>query len=501
MMLLEAFLQNHGTVSWLCFAFFLFLIYMLMNHKSSVFKLPPGPTPLPFIGNLHLLDLKRPYRSLMELSEKYGNIFTIQMGPKKAVVLIGYDTVKDALVNHADEFGERATIPIFTDIAKGNGIIFGHGESWKVMRRFALSTLRDFGMGKKTIEDKILEEVQYLVEEFMSHKGQPFDTQVIMNSAVANVICSVVFGDRFEYTDPTFLSLVHAINENIRLAGTPVIQLYNMYPRIGFLLGSCKQMIQNKDLLHAYLGSIFEKNRENIDKTDIRSFIDALIVKQQEESNNPNSYFHEENLLTSVSNLFAAGTETTSTTIRWGLLLMMKYPEIQKKVHDEIDNVIGAGRLLTIEDRKHVPFTNAVIHEIQRFANIVPMNIPHATTTDTHFRNYFVPKGMQVIPLLTSVLYDKTQWETPYDFNPSHFLDADGKFQKRDAFMPFSAGRRMCAGESLAKMELFLFFTVLLQKFTFRPPPGVTQSDLDLTPGVGFTLSPMPHLVCAIPRE
>ena len=131
-------------------------------------------------------------------------------------------------------------------------------------------------------------------------------------------------------------------------------------------------------------------------------------------------------------------------------------------------------------------------------------------------------------PLLTSVLWDETEWESPLSFNPSQFLDKDGKFIKRDAFMPFSAGplhqqtycipssvslntvqmtlrcgllpvsgRRACVGESLARMELFLFFTTLLQRFRFTPPPGVTEEDLDLTPTLGITLNPSPHQLCA----
>ncbi|MGH0130113.1 UNVERIFIED_CONTAM: hypothetical protein FKN15_006174 [Acipenser sinensis] len=148
------------------------------------------------------------------------------------------------------------------------------------------------------------------------------------------------------------------------------------------------------------------------------------------------------------------------------------------KVQEKIESVIGRELPPQAEDRKRMPYMDAVLHEIQRVGNVVPMNLLHKTTGDTTFRGYKIPKGTPVIPLLSSVLSDKTQWETPHQFN--HFPDAQGKFVKRDAFMPFSAGqcvreeqgpgRRVCLGETLAKMALFLFFTMLLQKFHFPPP-------------------------------
>ncbi|KAI4794511.1 hypothetical protein KUCAC02_032022 [Chaenocephalus aceratus] len=118
---------------------------------------------------------------------------------------------------------------------------------------------------------------------------------------------------------------------------------------------------------------------------------------------------------------------------------------------------------------------------------------------DITFQGHFIKKGTTVYPLLTSVLCDETEWEHPSSFYPAHFLDKDGKFVKRDAFLPFSAGRRQCPGESLARMELFLFFTCLLQHFRFTPPPGVSEDELDLTPIVSFAVSPSPHKLCAVP--
>ncbi|XP_078273639.1 cytochrome P450 2K1-like [Rhinoraja longicauda] len=217
-------------------------------------------------------------------------------------------------------------------------------------------------------------------------------------------------------------------------------QMYNAFPFLGFLPGTHKKIFQNRTQMVQLILNFYEEHQKTLNENDVGSLIDAFLVKREEESNNLDSYFHDNNLVTSVTNLFAAGTDTSSSTLRWAILLMMKYPEIQRNVQEEINTVIGIEKAPRMVDRKGMPYTDAVIHEVQRFANILPMNIPHATTKDTHFREFFIPKGMQVIPLLSSVLHDKTQWETPNDFNPSHFLDAEGKFVKRDAFMPFSAG-------------------------------------------------------------
>ncbi|CAJ0928392.1 unnamed protein product [Ranitomeya imitator] len=277
-------------------------------------------------------------------------------------------------------------------------------------------------------------------------------------------------------------------------------ELYDYYPFLGSLLGLHKKLMQNIQDLRSFISKWSMNRRLDFNANNITGYIDAYLLKQEQEATKAQTYFNEENLLASVLDLFSAGTETTSTTIQWGILLMMKYPEIQKKVQEEIKTHIKPGQLPTVEDRKKMPYTDAVIHEIQRFGNILPLNGSHSTPTDVYLRGYLIPKGIEVIPFLTSVLYDKTQWKTPYDFNPNHFLDENGKFVRPDAFMPFSVGRRACAGESLAKMELFLFFTGLLQAFTFYPPPGVSREDLSLKPGVGLTLVPTPYMTCAKPN-
>ncbi|KAF1376957.1 hypothetical protein PFLUV_G00216900 [Perca fluviatilis] len=500
--ILDFFLQSSSSISLLGALLVLLLVYLVSSSSFSSQKEgkePPGPRPLPVLGNLLQLDLKRPYHTLLKLSKKYGSVFTVYFGPQKVVVLAGYKTVKEALVNHAEEFGDRGEIQIVKDINKGHGVLWSNGDSWKEMRRFALTNLRDFGMGKKASEDKIIEECEHLIGKFKKFKGEAFDTTQPINYAVSNIICSIVYGSRFEYDDPEFTSLVDGTNRNIQLVGSPSVQVYNMFPWIG------KWVTVKKEIDAIFAANkkqnlqLFSRLKETLNPQMCRGFVDAFLVRKQnlEVSGIANSHFHDHNLLQTVLNLFAAGTDTTATTLRWGLLLMAKNPKIQDQVQEELSREIGS-RQVQVEDRKNLPFTDAVIHETQRLANIVPMALPHKTNQDITFQGHFIKKGTTVYPLLTSVLYDESEWERPHSFYPAHFLDKDGKFVKRDAFMPFSAGRRICLGESLARMELFIFFTSLLQHFRFTPPPGVSEDELDLTPRVGFTLNPSPHKLCAV---
>uniref|UniRef100_A0A9J8BZ86 Cytochrome P450, family 2, subfamily K, polypeptide16 n=2 Tax=Cyprinus carpio TaxID=7962 RepID=A0A9J8BZ86_CYPCA len=501
MALMETLLQVSSTGTLICCLLLLLAVYLLFFRSQGDENETPGPKPLPLLGNLPMLDVNKPYLSLCEMAKQFGPVFTVYFGPKKVVVLAGYKTVKQALINHADEFGDREITPLFHDLTKGHGIIFANGESWREMRRFALTNLRDFGMGKKKIEEKIIEETCHLLEEFEKFEGKPFETTRLMNYAASSVISSIVYGRRFEYTDPQLRSMVDRANESVRLSGTASVQLYNMFPFLGPWLKNLKLIMNNLALDIKEISELVSSLHQTLNSQDLRGFVDSFLVRMQnaEESGEKNSLFQKQNLIFTVANLFVAGTDTTSTTLRWGLLLMAKYPHIQGQVQEEIDQVIG-GRQPVSEDRKNLPYTDAVIHETQRFANIAPISIPHMTSCDVHFNGYFIKKGTCVFPLLMSVLWDEDEWETPQNFNPQHFLDKQGRFVKRDAFMPFSAGRRVCPGESLARMELFLFFTSLLQRFRFTPPPGVSEDELDLTPAVGFTLNPTQHKLCAVNR-
>ncbi|XP_051899997.1 uncharacterized protein LOC127586235 [Pristis pectinata] len=472
----------------------------LQNKLLQKGRLPPGPPALPIVGNLFQLDMKAAHKSLIKLSEQYGPVFTFWFSSYPAVVVCGGEAVKEALIGHGHDFSGRYLFPVIKKISNGYGVGFSSGERWKQLRRFTLSTLRNFGMGKRSIEERIQEEAQFLVTDFRNKKGDPFSPNFLLRCAASNIICSITFGQRFDYEDKNFLGLMEVIAGIVRSLSSPWVQLYNNFPSImNFLPGPHQKLFQSVANVKTFLNKTIQGHKESLQKDFPRDYIDCFLMKMNEDKDKPDSEFIQENLLLSTLNLFMAGTETTSTTLHWTIQILAKYPEVQEKIHREIDEVIGSNRRPAIEDRAKMPYTDAVIHEVQRYIDIVPMNLPHMATRDVEFRGHLVPKGTFVIPVLSSVLKDSSHWETPESFNPNHFLDENGCFKRSENFLAFSAGKRMCLGESLARTELFLFLTTLLQNFVFKPV--IDCKDIDISPvASGILVVPHVYEFCAVSR-
>ncbi|KAH0620178.1 hypothetical protein JD844_020182 [Phrynosoma platyrhinos] len=390
------------------------------------------------------------------------------------------------------------------------GIGFSNGETWRQLRQFATATLCSL---EERIQERIQEEAGFLVESLWSMKGRPLDPSRLLSRVTTNILCSVAFGSRFDYEDEEFLRFIHLLEENARLQSCTMTKacsgaaagatgnhrwVYNVFPSVlDYCPGSHQTIFKNTNELKQFISRRVKK--EAPQPGTPRGFIDAFLLKMEQEKWNSRSAFSPQSLERSTLDLFVAGAESTSLVLKYMLLALMKYPEVQEKVRQDIDRVIGPSQTPCLADLSQMPYTDAVIHEVHRSLALVPLNVPHAVTKDTLFRQYLIPKGTTIFPALKASLYDKAEFPHPERFDPGHFLDGKGALRKSEFFIPFSIGQRACLGERMASVTIFVCLATLLQHFRLRP--HVPPEELDLSPTVGFlTTAPKPYQLSLDPR-
>ncbi|NXG08751.1 CP2J6 protein, partial [Sakesphorus luctuosus] len=462
-------------------------------------RFPPGPTPYPLFGNLLQMNFRIHHEYLKKMARIYGNIFTLWLSNSPVVVLQGFQTVKEGLTVHAEDVAGRPTGGLYDIMSHGNGVMFSNGRVWKQQRRFGLATMRKMGVGRKDQEYRLQEEACLLVEYLQKTNGKPLDPTMPVIHTVANVICSVIFGHRFSRDDKNFHRLIESIDTITAFTNSISFFVYEVSPWFASnFLPTFKKARSSLDFVKALLAKEVESHKEKRKPDENQDFIDYYLDEIVKTKGDADATYDEENLIQSIFDLFIAGTETTATTLRWALLFMVVYPHIQEKVQKELDAVLGCSHVFCYEDRKKLPYTNAVIHEIQRYSNIILIALPRLSVKNTELLGYHLPKDTIILANIDSVLSDPEKWETPDQFNPDHFLDKDGNFVNREAFLPFAIGQRVCIGELLARMELFIVFSTLLQAFRFTLPEGVKEVNTKFV--FGTTMKPPPYQLCAIPR-
>ncbi|XP_041477517.1 cytochrome P450 2U1-like [Lytechinus variegatus] len=455
-------------------------------------NLPPGPWTLPLIGYRFKDGLV--HESYATLAKKYGPIFSVGRGMFLFVVLNDKESVKQALVKSGEFFSHRFvpgpvnwSIP---DDKKTASIVWSNGKPWDDQRKFSLPALRFFGFGKRSLVPQINLEARCLAEEIRSHRGQPFDPADLLNKASSNVIAQLVFGRRYEYGDVEFVRILRMMRDILALIRDD--ELVNVFEPLIHTPGY-KPFREKVNNLMDFSRSLLMAHRETFQDDHIRDFVDAFFADEISQN------YTLDHFARMVLDIFTAGTDTTAVTTLWGMLYLALHPDIQTRVQNELDAVVGHGRQPTMDDRANLPYCHATLMEIMRIRPVLPLSLPHMTSADVTLGPYTIPKGTIVIPNLWAVHHDPKDWCEPHEFNPDRFLIADGQtVVKNEAWMPFSVGRRDCLGQQLAKMEAFLLFTNLFQQFEFKLPPD--QPTHTMRGQSGLTMPPESYKIRAFER-
>nr|XP_009858723.2 cytochrome P450 2C15-like isoform X1 [Ciona intestinalis] len=468
--MIEAFLRQWTDTT----TVIIFLVTLLFYYwYRRPLRFPPGPRGLPLVGVLPFLG-KYTARTMHKWSKKYGPVMSVRMGNEDWVVMGNYEAVHQSFVKAGNVFSGRPVLKVANEIAEGKGIVMrDFNTTWKTHRKFGSITLRGFGVGKKSLEDRIYEEVEVMNKEILSKGGKPFDITEILTNAVMNVISIITTDQRFEYDDEHFRLLQQIFTkwflEPENTAAFANIIYVPLLCNIPPYRSKYLEVKRDMKRVSAVFQQMVEQHRKTFDKNNLRDFIDAFICEGKKGTDES---FTDGQLVQYVREMFEAGTETMTGTVRWAMLCLIHYPDGQKKLREEIFEAIGNNNRPSISDRKAMPFTSAFIQEVFRFRTRVPLGVQHMTTQTVNFANYVIPKGTTILANMWAVHNDPDVWDEPSKFKPERHLDDKGNFVQSNHVIPFSVGPRHCLGEQLARMEIFIFLVSMVQKFEFLPDPN-----------------------------
>ncbi|CAJ0962465.1 unnamed protein product, partial [Mesorhabditis belari] len=438
--------------------FLLFLLFIGFLFYDFYWKrrgLPPGPTPLPIFGNLIQVFLNRPgYEVFTKWRKEYGPVFTFWLSFKPVFIVADYETIKESIIKEGDKYSDRYVFKEFNEVLRGGtfGLISSQGDLWREQRRFTLHTLRDFGMGRNLMEERIMIEVEPLMERMAQQKEDIF-MQKEFDTAVGSIINNIVFGYRFDEQHLDEFELVKKALRHMIVAGTnPIFILSATLPFIRgwpIFRGIYSEVLANNQILFDFIQRQIDNRRKNVDfdTEEYDDFVECWLKEQRKKKGSIHEgYYTDIQLRNLVFDIWIAGMETTSNTLTWAVCYILNYPEVQRKMHEELDRVIKSDRKVTLADKNQLPYINAVVSEIQRLANLLPQNLMRLVTEDAVIKGYKIPAGSAVMPQIATILYDDKIFPDPYILKPERFLNPDGTFKTYPELVPFSVGKRQCPG-------------------------------------------------------
>ncbi|XP_045128278.1 cytochrome P450 2L1-like isoform X2 [Portunus trituberculatus] len=421
---------------------FAVLVFLLWKTFSKPPGLPPGRWGLPLVGYIPWTN-KNFEEQVIDLHQQYGDIFLWRMGTQLMVFLKDYKLVREAYSRF--ELSDRPnweTFRIFEETT--HGIASSNGLFWHNNRRFTMRQLRDLGMGKSSLVGAVQHQALKLRKTLAEVVGTPVMIPHQLHVSVLNVIWHMVASRQFDAEDKKLQEFIKLMEEFVLLSNRMAIKdflpwLENIMPDFLFKrLIKYHGIIYVKEKFIQYFKEEIEEHKTTLDSDNPRDLIDSYLVEIEAKKDDPETTFSEWELVFILFDMFFAGSETTVNTFTWLCCYLAAHPQVQRKLHAEIDEVLPSGALPTLAEKSRMPYMEAVINETMRACALVNFGLQHVANNDTQLGGYTIPQGTVVNTTVTSVHYDSRYWDRPKEFKPERWLDENGKFSMaKEGFLPF----------------------------------------------------------------
>ena len=465
-----------------------------MNAATTALptRLPPGPRGLPLFGSL--LDIRHDtHLAIDRLAKRYGDICLLRFGSVPTVVINDADLLHEAFGKAV--LADRWVSEIMDALSGQKDLVLApYGEHWRQMQRFAnrelLSARNVDNVRARHIEEVVDGLVAQMAE--MGDAGELVSPPLMTARSNATLMFRSIFGQPEDSTDE-FLQQRETLLQYISwiFGSATSSNLADYIPWLRFLPNNAvKEAVRQAEIGSAIIRTLVDaaRNRPGLDLSSPTCLVEVMLFR--EEAGEITSAMTSDLCM----DLMIAGTDTSAQTVNWFLLTLANRPQIQARVHEELDRVIGRDTLPTTDDRTRLPYVFACLAESMRYRTIGPLGLPHRASEDTELGGYRIPAGTQVLGNIYSIHHDPQNWDSPDEFIPERFLPLDDGLMSpaltSRAYLPFGTGHRRCPGRRLAETTVWLHITRILHRLRFETPEGgpITEDEV-----FGLAISPKPY--------
>ncbi|KAI0274083.1 cytochrome P450 [Russula aff. rugulosa BPL654] len=460
---------------------------------------PPGPRPLPLIGNL--LDIPKQFSWLAysQISKKHGDVVSFHVFGKVIIVLNSLKANKDLLEKRGDVYSDRPVIPIFQMMKWEWNLTFSnYTESFRQARKLLDRSLRPAMIA--TYRPLLQTKAHVLLTHVLAN---PDELDAHFHHLPGSLILAMVYGYEVKgINDRNVIAAKNMMQLSSKMAFPGAILVndlpflrhipewlpwlsYKPLARYGYNIG--------QEVLHGPMQFV----RESILNGTAQPSLALDNLQETEKLEEPERGKAEELITSALGSLYKGRWYITSVLMVFVVAVLLR-PEVQTMAQKELDAVTRRERLPELEDRLKLPFVDAICKEVIRWKPVAPLGVPHATTEDDVYNGFFVPKGWYS----RAVLHDPVMYPDPDSFKPERFINEDGSLRDDPILASlFGFGKRICPGRHLADAMIFIVIASLLSVFNIEKGND-TNGTTDDYPFTGGGINrPCPFACSIIPRD
>ncbi|XP_008788561.1 p-coumarate 3-hydroxylase-like [Phoenix dactylifera] len=481
------------------------IVISFLLFKRFRFRLPPGPRPLPVVGNLYDIKPVR-FRCFAEWAQTYGPIMSVWFGTTLNVVVSSSELAREVLKEHDQQLADRPRNRSTARFSRnGQDLIWAdYGSHYVKVRKVCnleLFSPRRLEALRPIREDEVTAMVESIFRECT--QTDKVGKSLVVRDHIAPVafhnITRLAFGKRFVNSkgllDEQGTEFKAIVSNGIKFGASLSLAEYVWWLRWMFPIdeGAYSKHNARRDRLTKI---IMEEHTRSRNKSGAKQhFVDALLTLKDQYD------LSEDTIIGLLWDMITAGMDTTVITTEWAMAELARNPRVQEKVQEELDRVIGE-RILTEADFANLPYLQCVVKESLRLHPPTPLMLPHKATANVKIGGYDIPKGSNVHVNVWAIARDPQIWKNPLEYWPERFAEENIDIKGNDfRVLPFGAGRRVCPGAQLGINLVASMLGHLLHHFKWTLPEGVKPEDVDMSENPGMvTFMHTPLQAVATPR-